>query len=33
MDTHAVIDFAAEIRSALQHENFPAHKATGVYAI
>jgi hypothetical protein len=32
-DTHAVIDFAAEIRAALQHDAFNSRQTEGVYAI
>jgi NitT/TauT family transport system ATP-binding protein len=32
-DTHAVVDFAAEIRAALQHEEYEKHAADGAYAI
>jgi NitT/TauT family transport system ATP-binding protein len=33
LETHAVVDFAAEIREALQHEEYAGKAADGVYAI
>jgi NitT/TauT family transport system ATP-binding protein len=32
-DTHAVVDFAAEIRAQLQHDEYPARKDDGGYVI
>jgi NitT/TauT family transport system ATP-binding protein len=32
-DTHAVVDFAAEIRSQLQHDEYPVRAKEGGYAI
>jgi NitT/TauT family transport system ATP-binding protein len=32
-DTHAVVDFAAEIRAALQHEEYAIRSTDGAYAI
>jgi NitT/TauT family transport system ATP-binding protein len=33
LDTHAVVDFAAEIRGALQHEEYVGRVAEATYAI
>jgi NitT/TauT family transport system ATP-binding protein len=33
IDTHAVVDFAAEIRRQLQHDECPARSSDGGYAI
>ncbi len=33
LETHAVVDFAAEIREALQHEEYAGKASDGVYAI
>jgi NitT/TauT family transport system ATP-binding protein len=33
MDTHAVVDFAAEVRAALQHEGYAARASDGAYSI
>jgi NitT/TauT family transport system ATP-binding protein len=32
-DTHAVVDYAAEIRAALQHEDYQSRSSEAVYAI
>ena len=33
LDTHSVIDFAAEIRAALQHDDYKGRTGEAVYAI